>query len=184
MLKSRLLALVLTAFSVSIALAQSPADGRIAGNSYVNKYFHLAYTCPPILTPQPIPAADPKNANSYEFLLFSARQANQPYGIAVVAQKLNVPGPHSAGVKSAAELIDRMQHSLRPGTVLTNITRSQKKSAGGIVFEQLDYAVNGKPATVLATQSGQYALLFKCSAQNAADLAAMQHSVLAIRLAN
>jgi hypothetical protein len=184
MLKPRLAALALLAFSLSAVSAQSPSDGRVTGNSYVNKYFHLAYSWPAILKPQPIPAADPKNAKSYEFLLFSARQADQPFGIAVVAQKLNVAGPHSQGAKSAAELMDRMQHGLRPNTILTNITRSQKKSAGGVVFEQLDYVVNGKPSAVLATQSGQYALLFKCSAQNAADLAAMQRSVLAIRLAN
>ena len=184
MLKLRLLAFVLAALSVSAAFAQAPAEGKVAGNSYVNKYFHLAYSWPAILKPQPIPAAGSKNMGSYEFLLFSAKQDNQPYGIAVVAHKLNVAGPHSDGVKSPAELLDRMHRSLRPNTILTNITRSQKKSVGGIVFEQLDYTVNGKPATVLATQSGQYALLFKCSAQNAADLAAMQHSVLAIRLAN
>ena len=183
MQKTKLLALFAAIFVASAAFAQSPADGRIAGNSYTNKYFHLDYTWPAILKPEPIPAADSKTMGSYEFLLFTAKQGNQPFGVAVVAQKLNVAGPHSEGVKSPAELLDRMHHSLRPNNILTNITRSQKKSSGGIVFEQLDYAVNGKPSTVLATQSGQYVLLFKCAAQNAADLAAMQKSVLAVKLA-
>jgi hypothetical protein len=180
--KARLLAIALVAISVSAAFAQSPSEGKIAGNAYTNKYFHLTYTWPAALKPQPIPAADAKTMGSYEFLLFSAKQGDQPFGIAVVAQKLNVAGPHSDGVKSPAELLDRMHRSLRPNSILTNISRSQKKAPGGAVFEQLDYTVNGKPSTVLATQSGQYALLFKCSAQNTADLATLQKSVLSARL--
>lgn len=181
MRKSIFLALVL-AFFATAAFAQSPTDGRISGKSYVNSYFHLTYTWPAILKPQPIPAADPKNAGSYEFLLFSAKQGTQPYGIAVVAQKLGVAGPHSTGIKTAAELLDRMHNSLRPGPILSNISRTQKKSPAGVVFEELDYAQNGKPSAVFATQSGAFVLLFKITAQNPADFVAMQKTVLAARL--
>lgn len=182
MFKPKFFALLLAALFASASIAQAPTDGRIAGSSYVNSYFHLTYTWPAILKPQPIPAVDPKNAGSYEFLLFSAKQGNQPYGTVVVAEKLGVAGPHSTGVKTAADLLDRMHNSLRPGPILSNITRTQKRSPAGIVFEELDYAQNGKPSAVFATQSGQFVLLFKCSAQNPADFVAMQKAVLATRI--
>jgi len=42
--------------------------------------------------------------------------------------------------------------------------------------------MNGKPALVMATQKGQYLLVFKCNAQSASDMAQMENSALAIRM--
>ncbi len=183
MFKLKILILMMVA-AVGAACAQTPADGHIAGRAYVNTYFHLRYTWPAALTPAPGAAAAPDHGmtNNYQTLLFSARQAKQPYGLVLVAEKLNVAGPHSTGLKSSAEMIDRLAKSLRPGPVLSNITRSQKKNARGMSFDELNYTINGKPSAVMATQVGQYLIVFKCSAESAAGMAQMEQSALEMRV--
>jgi len=179
----RILAVCTAVLFATAASALSPTDGHIANKSYANSYFHIVYTWPAMLTPEKLPPASAggNSANAYMFPLFTARQGNQPYGVVVVAEKLNVAGPHSAGVKNSVDFIDRIARSLRPGPILSKITRSEKKNARGMVFETLSYLVNGKPASVMATQVGQYLIVFKCNAQSTADVTQMENSVLALR---
>jgi len=168
----------------SAAYALSPTDGHVAGKSYVNTYFHFSYSWPAMLNPATLPAqpGGGNGANSYMYPLFSAHQGNQPYGVVIVAEKLNVAGPHSAGLKSSSDYINRMARSLRPGPVLSNIQQYQKRSAHGMVFDELSYRVNGKPASVIATQVGQYLIVFKCNAQSEGDMSQMERSALALRM--
>lgn len=177
------LALILVALLAAASSAQSPTDGHIAAKSYVNPYFHIAYTWPAILKPTALPAAPATSGNpsAYAFPLFTARQGDQPYGVVMVAEKLNVAGPHSAGIKTSADYIDRIEHTLRPGPILSNIIRSQKKNARGVIFDVLNFQQNGKPSSVIATQAGNYLIIFKCSAQSAADMVQMENSALALR---
>ncbi len=184
MLRLRISFLMMATLIACAVHAESPADGHIAGSAYVNPYFHLSYTWPAMLKPVKVPAAvaDANNPKAYEFVLFTARQGDKPYGVVMVAEKLNVAGPHSAGVKSSADMIDRLTHSLRPGPILSNFARSQKKSAGGRPFDELSYLMNGKPSSVIATQVGQYLIVFKCNAQSAAEMAQMEKSALGMRV--
>lgn len=184
MTKLKTVVLMMAVAFAGAACAQSPADGHVAGHAYVNAYFHLSYTWPAALTPAPKPAAPPEHAmtNSYQTLLFSARQGTQQYGVVLVAEKLNVAGPHSSGLKSSAEMIDRLAGSLRAGPVLGNIHRSQYKSASGRTFDELSYTINGKPSAVIATQVGQYLLVFKCNAESAAGMAQLEKSAFAVRV--
>lgn len=183
MLKTGILAAIAAVALASAAHALSPTDGHVAGKSYVNSYFHISYTWPAMLKPltQPPPAPQSNNSSVYAYTLFRAQQGDQPYGVAVVAEKLNVAGPHSTGVKSSAEFVDRIARSLRPGPILSNLSRSQKKNARGVVFEELSYMQDGKPAAVIATQAGEYLIIFKCNAQSAGDFARMENSALAMR---
>lgn len=180
----RIITLVAVALLTIAASALPPTDGHIAGKSYVNTYFHISYTWPAMLKPANLPpsSAGYNNAQEYIFPLFSARQGNQPYGIVVVAEKLNVAGPHSTGIRNSADFIDRIARSLRPGPILSNISRSEKKNARGMVFEQLSYLLNGKPASVMATQVGQYLIVFKCSADSTASISRMEGSAMALRV--
>lgn len=166
------------------AVAQPPASGHIAGHAYVNPALHLSYTWPAILQPVTLPGAQAqqKDPHAYQFVLFSAKEGNQPYGLVMVAEKLNVAGPHSAGIKDSADMIARLASSLRPGPVLTNIARSQHTGASGRRFDELSYSMNGKPAAVIATQVGQYLIVFKCNAASANDMKAMEKSALAMRV--
>lgn len=181
MTKLRIVMLMMAVAVGGAACAQTPADGHVAGRAYVNTYFHLSYTWPAGLAPAAMPAAD-HGGSSYQTLLFTARKANQPYGVVVVAEKLNVAGPHSAGLKSSAEMIDRLASSLHARPVLSNIHRSQQKNANGRTFDELNYTINGKPSAVMATQVGQYLIVFKCSAESAAGMAEMEKAALAVRV--
>jgi hypothetical protein len=187
-IRLRILALAALALLTAAAVytqspAQSPTGGHIAGNAYLNGYFHIAYTWPGILKPLPLPsAAQDSTPSQYAFALFSARQGDQPYGVVVSAEKLNVAGPHSTGLKTSAEFIDRLANSLRPGPVLSNITRSEKKNAQGMTFSELDFLMNGQPSSTIATQVGGYLLVFKCNAKSAAEIAQIKNSVFAMRL--
>jgi len=181
--KTRTYALFLAAIFSCAAQAQAPAAGRIVGKTYVNRYFHVSFTWPATLNPKVIPPqkADSSNSKAYAFPLFSALQGDQPYGVTVVAEKLHVAGPHSTGIRDSAEFIERIKGSLRPGPILSNITSSRRKGPQGLMFDQLDYLQSGKPSSVLATQIGQYLIVFKCSAQSVADMTRMQQSALALR---
>lgn len=174
-----LLALLL----VSAVSAQSPAKGKITGRTYVNPSLHISYTWPAMLQAKPLPPADAagSSAQAHSFPLFIAGQGDQPYGIVGVAEKTNVAGPHSAGIKSAAEYIDRLTHSLHTGTLLTNFNRTRVNGASGMTFEKLSYLMRGKPSAVYATQVGQFVVVFKCNAQSAADMTQMEKSVLALK---
>lgn len=176
---STLLAVLLAA----VASAQSPASGKITGRTYVNSSLHISYTWPAMLQSKPLPAPDTASAsvNAYSYPLFIAGQGDQPYGIVGVAQKLNVAGPHSTGIKSSAEYIDRLTQSLHPGPMLSGFNRTKIKSAAGVTFDKLSYLMKGKPSAVYATQIGLYVLVFKCNAQSAADMAQMEKSVLELQ---
>lgn len=183
MLKPICFALLASAAITGAAGTQSLTSGRMSGHSYVNSYFQFAYVWPANLNPAPLPGSSAANdPHAYEFLLFQARQGTQPYGVVVVAQKLSVTGPHSAAMKTSADLIDRLANSLHAGAVLTNIVKSQKKNARGMVFDELTYQVNGKPSAVLATKIGDYLIEFKFNAQSQADFRSMENSALAIRM--
>lgn len=176
--------LTLAAAFTCAAMAQPPAQGHIAGHTYVNPALHVSYTWPAILKPVSLPAAQAQqnDPHAYQFVLFSARQGDQPYGLVMLAEKLNVAGPHSSGIKSSSEMIGRLANSLRPGPVLTNIAKSQHKSAAGRQFDELTYLISGKPSAVLATQVGQYLIVFKCNAKSAQEMALMEKSALALRV--
>ncbi|KAA6461116.1 hypothetical protein DYQ86_12750 [Acidobacteria bacterium AB60] len=165
-----------------MAQAQAPTDGHIAGRAYINTYFHVAYTWPAALKPKVEPApSGAKDPHAYAFPLFTASLADQPYGVVVVAEKLNVAGPHSTGIQNSGQFIDKIKNSLRPGPLIANISSAHKTSAQGLVFDELDYTQNGKPSSLLATQIDQYLIVFKCSAQSASEMASMQRSALALR---
>lgn len=178
--KFKFLTVIAAVLFTCIANAQAPTDGHIAGKSYVNTYFHFSYSWPATLKPQLLPKQTPAGPNTYAFPLFTARQGDQPYGIMIVAEKLSARGPHSSNVKTSAEFVDRIAHSLRPGPVLSNIARA-KKTAHGMVFEELNYLQSGKPSAVIATQMGDYVIVFKCNAQSAPEFAEMEKSALALQ---
>lgn len=185
MMKIKLVFLLTIALGCAVAVnAQAPAEGRITANAYVNPSLHIAYAWPAIVKPVKLAAASAErnDPHAYQYVLFSAKEGDQPYGVLMLAQRLGVAGPHSAGLKSSAEMIAHLADSLRPGPVLTNIARSQHTAAGGRRFDELTYAISGKPAAVIATQVGQYLIVFKCNAQSAHDLALMEKSVLALRV--
>jgi hypothetical protein len=185
MIQNKLLfSMMLAAGFACAAVAQAPAPGHIAGHTYVNPALNLSYAWPAILQPVTLPAAQSQqnDPHAYQFVLFSAKEGNQPYGLVMVAEKLNVAGPHSAGIKNSADMITRLANSLRPGPVLTNIAKSQRKSASGRQFDELSYSMNGKPAAVIATQVGDYLIVFKCNAASAHDMALMEKSALAMHV--
>lgn len=77
--------------------AQSPDDGRVLGSSYVNSYFKFSYTWPAMLRPYDTKSLNlpPKSPYANEFLLFAARQGDEPFGVVALAERLNAVTPHS-----------------------------------------------------------------------------------------
>lgn len=92
------------------AQPQSPTDGQVQKTSYENSYFKFSYSWPSFLQPFDVKALQLSNKapSNNEFLLFSARQGEEPYGIVLVAERMNVPGQHSGGLKSSSDLIDKI----------------------------------------------------------------------------
>lgn len=172
---------ILSSFLISGVHAQSPTDGRIEGNAYVNSYFHFAYAWPNLLQPYDTNSLhlDRSKPNDYEFLLFSARQGGQPHGLIMIAEKLNVRTAHSNGIRDAQDFLDRVA-MFRPEQHAIAQPRKHFRNADGFVFDELDYSENGVPSSAMVTQIGQFLIAFKCDAGSAVDLAEMTRSVAAM----
>ena len=173
-----LLAGFLAVFNVE---AQSPTDGRVEGGAYVNSYFHISYRWATILQPNDIASLHLplKSAYNNEFLLFTARQGDQPYGVVFVAEKLNVQTPHGTGIRDAQDMLDRITR-FRPEQHVTILSKKHVTSANGFIFDEVDYREDGGYSAALLTPVSNFLLVFKCNAQSAADLANMTGSVLAL----
>ncbi|HVZ85142.1 MAG TPA: hypothetical protein VG893_15815 [Terracidiphilus sp.] len=182
MIRSVLLVLLFSSAASSTISAQSPTDGRIEGGAYVNSYFHVAYAWPKILQPYDTTALRfaQHAPNSYEFLLFSAREGAQPHGVVMIAEKLNVPTPHTSGIKDARDFLSKVE-KFRPEQHAVIQSKKHFTNGDGLVFDELDYTDNGIPSSAMVTQAGQFLIVFKCDAGSATDLALMTNSVAAMR---
>ena len=126
--------------------AQSPGDGHVEDNSYINTYFHVTYSWPKFLH-----AVDAKSLalsqispNGHEFFLLAAKQGDEPFGAIILAEKLNVPTAHSNGIKDGADFLDRAIRSFDAAGKPQILSRRQFTSHDGIRFNQLDYLIFGE----------------------------------------
>jgi hypothetical protein len=168
-------------FALAGALfAQSPSDGRVVGHSYVNTYLHFKYTWPAILQPQdPATLKLGPHPNPNESVLFAAGQGNEPYGILVLAEKLNAPWHTFAGFKDGPDLLRRIPTGWPPEARFKALSSKHATTPGGFPADELDYSVNGIYVSSVTVRTGDYIVLFKCAAKSLADLAAMTNSALA-----
>ncbi len=166
-----------------LAHTQSPTDGRVVKSAYENTYFHFLYSWPQFLQPYDMNslqfAKKPESGN--EFLLFSARQGDEPYGIVMVAERMNVPTQHSSGLKSSSDLMDRIAR-FRPEQHVVIQSRKNFTNANGFVFDELDYTEDGAPSSAIVLQIKNFLVVAKCNAKSAKDLDEMNKSVTAIRI--
>jgi hypothetical protein len=169
---------IFAALLVIRVLAQSPADSRLEAHSYVNTYFHFSYTWPEILQPyDPTALHLPHNFSANEFLLFSARQGQEPFGIVMMAEKLHVPTAHTNGIQNGAEFIDRAIHTLDSAGNPKILLRKHVVNASGIEIDELDYMIYGEYSSGIAARFGDFIVAFRCNAKSADDLARMTHSI-------
>jgi hypothetical protein len=178
-----LLAALLSVMIPTAAPAQSPMDGNADTTTYQNTYFHFLYSWPKFLQPYNVSslALPHGTSQAMEFMLFSARQGNEPYGIVMMAEKRNVRTQHTNGIANSAAFIDLVQR-FPPELHVVIQQRKHFKNADGLVFDELDYTESGGPSSAIATEIGEFLIVFKCNAKSAADLAEMNKSAAAMRL--
>jgi hypothetical protein len=181
-LRSKIFRAILLSLLFPLCHGQSPTDGRVLGNAYVNSYFRLSYEWPKTLKPYDTKSLNLPQSSPYasEFLLFSARQEDAPFGVIVFAEKLNVPTAHSTGIKDGTDFLDRAIQALRPSGKPKILSRTHLTNANGRVFEVLDYLIDGEYTSGIVTQVGQYLIVFKCNAKSVADLSEMNNSAFAL----
>lgn len=163
------------------AQSQLPTDAQLQKTSYENRYFKFSYSWPGFLQPYDVNALQfsKKAPSNNEFLLFSARQGDDPYGIVVVAERMNVPTQHSGGLKSSSDLMDKIAH-FRPEQHVIMQPRKHFTNADGIVIDELDYTEDGAPSSAVVIQLRDFLIAFKCNAKSSADLDAMNRSIAQI----
>jgi hypothetical protein len=177
-MRSTILALLLSAALVGTQ-AQSPTDAHLEGKSYVNSYFRFSYSWPRILRPIDPASLDIIHLqNTDEFLLFTAKEGDEPYGVIVLAEKLNVPKPHSSGIKDGVDFLERVIRTFDAAGRPKILSRRQFTNATGLAFNELDYMIFGEYTSAITAQFGQFLVVFKCNAKSAPDLAEMTKSVL------
>jgi hypothetical protein len=87
--------LIFAALGVASAAGQSAADGSVQGSVYTNRYFKVSLKLPPSLHAVDLAALNLHGTpGKNEFLMLAAREGAAPYGIVMLAKKLNVgPSP-------------------------------------------------------------------------------------------
>ncbi len=161
----------------SIAYSQIPTDGQVGKTSYENTYFKFSYSWPAFLQPYGVNALQlPKSTHAYEFLLFSARQGNDPDGIVIIAERMKA----QTQLKSSSAFMDWIAR-FGPGQHVTMQPRKHFINADGFVIDELDYTEDGVPSSALVIQIREFLIAFKCNAKSASDLDAMNRSIADLR---
>jgi hypothetical protein len=165
----------------SIGIAQSPNDGKVTGNSYVNSYFKFSYAWPAMLKPYDTKSLNLPQSAPYanEFLLFSARQGDAPFGVLVIAERLNAITPHSRGFRDGADFLDWVE-KFKPEQNAVIVSRKHFTNTEGLTIDQLIYTTNGEYTSATTAQIGKFLIVFRCNAKSAVDLAEMNRSVVAL----
>jgi hypothetical protein len=160
------------------AQSQLPTDGRVQAKSYENTYFKFSYTWPGFLQPFDVSALQlPKKAPSNnEFLLFSARQGNEPDGIVVVAERMNM----QTQLRSSSAFLDWIAR-FGPEQHVIMQPRKHFTNADGFVIDELDYTEDGVPSSAIVIQVRDFLIAFKCNAKSGTDLDAMNRSIADLR---
>jgi hypothetical protein len=114
-------------------------------------------------------------------MLFSARQGNEPFGVIVLAERLNVKTPHSNGIKDGADFIDRVER-FNPEQHAVVQSRKHFVSMDGLPIDQLIYTTNGEHTSAIAVQIKDFLIAFRCNAKSENDLAKMNRSVVELHL--
>jgi hypothetical protein len=181
-MRTKHLALLLLFATTFCGLAQSPSEGKVVGNAYVDSYFKFSYVWPAMLKPYETnsPNAPAISPDANEFILFSARQGDEPFGIVVTAERLKTVTPHSKGARDGADFLVRME-KFRPEQHAVIQARNHFKNAAGLTIDQLIYTENGEFSSATAVQIGGFLIVFKCNAKSQADLGEMNRSVVAVR---
>lgn len=162
--------------------SQSPTDGQVRKTVYENTYFKFSYSWPGFLQPYDVNTLQLPNKapSNNEFLLFSARENDEPYGIVVVAERMNVTTQHAGGLKSSSDLMDRIVR-FRPEQHVVMQPRKHFTNPDGIVIDELDYAEDGAPSSAVVIQFGDFLIAFKCNAKSTGDIDKMDRSIAEIR---
>ena len=164
--------------------SQSPADGHLEKNSYVNSYLHFTYIWPANLQPIDIGNLNihPAKPNPNEYPLFAARQGGDPFGIVMIAEKLHAPTPHNrTGFTDGANFLSYIVPGFGPDAHVKVLASKHMANPNGFVIDELDYAVANEYDSGIAIQSGQYLVVFKCNAKSPSDLEIMTKSILATK---
>jgi hypothetical protein len=182
-MRTKHLALLLLLAATLPGLAQSPDDGKVVGNAYVNSYFKFSYAWPAMLKPYDTKSLHLPQSSPYanEFMLFSAKEGDEPFGIVVIAERLNAVTPHSRGIRDGADFLDRVA-KFKPEQQAVIVSRKHFTSAGGLTIDQLIYTEKGENSSATAVQIGGFLIVFKCNAKSPADLEEMNKSVVALHL--
>jgi hypothetical protein len=168
--------------ALPLCYAQSPADGRLEGKTYINSYLHFTYEWPGNLQPIDVHSLNihPAHPNPNEYSLVAARQGSEPFGIVMIAEKLHFPTEHNPmGFKDGADFLDRVGQGWSPPMKV--LRRKRSTNPDGFLLDELDYIVANEYQSGITTQVGEYIVVFKYNAKSSSDLAMMTKSILAIR---
>lgn len=174
--------LLIASFFAPNAIAQAPTDGRVESSAYVNTFFHISYQWPKILQ-----AYDTKSLalsqlppSDHEWLLFTARKGSEPYGVIMLAEKLNVPTQHSKGTKSADDFMISVRQEVDKWASWRVVSESRPRNADGIPMMEMDYIANGEVDAAVVAEMPGFLIVFKCNAKSASELAEMTKSAIAL----
>ncbi len=183
-MRSAIASLVISMFLVPVALAQSPADGHVEAGSYVNSYFHFAYTPPNILHQVDTTSLNlrPPSHGNKELLLFAAKESNQTFGIVILAERIpSFYNQRTDGPRESEDFLEQVKKWWDPAGHPQVLSQTHLTNLDGLSLYKLDYVHFGEYRSAIVTPMGEFLIVFSCNAKSASDLATLTKSVLATR---
>jgi len=182
----RILLCLTLAFAAIPSAAQSPVDGYIQGEHYINNFLHFSYAWPVMFQPVVLPPhiQNPEHSSPNEVALFAARQGSEPFGVIVISEKLNAPtASDPKGFRDGAHFLSHIAPTWKSDSSFRILNKKHFVDPHGLIFDELDYFVaNEYSAGVTMQTKNGYLVVWKFNAKSAVELGSMTASARATTL--
>jgi hypothetical protein len=166
-------------FAVLASLAGCTRVGaqHSTGEVFRNAQFGIEMTLPSNLHQVDFSTLSlPSQATDKEVPLMAAKEGDDPYGIVVIAERLNVG---RVPIVDAVDFMRRVEEGRDPNAILG---RGETTNASGLVIDHLEWKEpNGQFGSAVITRVQDYLIVARCNAKSESDIKAMVDAFTSMR---
>jgi len=149
----------------------------MGGEVYRNAQFGIEMTIPSNMHQVDVSTLGlTAKATADDFPMMAAKEGDDPYGIVMIAQRLNVG---RMPLVDAADFMRKVENGRDPNAILG---RGETTNASGLVMDHLDWKEpNGQFGSAVITRVRDYLIVVRCNAKSKADIKAMVDAFTSMR---
>jgi len=153
------------------------AQRSTGGEVYRNAQFGIEMTIPSGMHQVDVSTLGfTAKATTDDFPMMAAKEGDDPYGIVMIAQRLNVG---RMPLVDASDFMRRVEKGRDPNAILG---RGETTNASGLVMDHLDWKEpNGQFGSAVITRVQDYLIVVRCNAKSESDIKAMVNAFTSMR---